>query len=194
MLLLQFILKTVLRTGSLLATTKCRMFHDHRLTRNNSWTINKDAPGYGEIDIIESFSDHTTNFMTLHTAGACSFNFPTDTQLGSVNNGDTNCQNGVGPGCSVEGPAGSYGDPFNAAGGGVYAMEKQKGAIKIWNFSRGNIPADITNGNPNPSSWGLPAANFNTANGNCDIDAAFPPQNIVSYFSTIGTGAVSLVG
>jgi hypothetical protein len=62
-------------------------------------------------------------------------------------------------------------------------MEWTSTYIRVWFFSRKNIPADITNGNPTPSGWGMPMANFDSAHGNCDIDANFPAQTIVSIFS-----------
>ncbi|KAF4634225.1 hypothetical protein G7Y89_g3895 [Cudoniella acicularis] len=151
------------------------------------WTIRNDlnAP-YGEVDILESYNDLTTNFMTLHTSESCSFNAPADTYLGTLNQQDISCSLD-GPGCSAKGPAGSYGAPFNQNGGGVYALEWTSSVMKIFFFPRNAIPADITSGNPDPSTWGLPTANFDSQYGNCDIDAAFPPQTI--YFDTTFCGA-----
>jgi hypothetical protein len=48
--------------------------------------------------------------------------------------------------------------------------------IRVWFFPRGSIPSDITNKTPNPSSWGLPAADFE---GSCDIDEHFQSHEIV---------------
>lgn len=39
--------------------------------------------------------------------------------------------------------------------------------IRVWFFQRNQIPRDITNLTPNPSNWGLPAANLQ---GSCNID------------------------
>ena len=64
----------------------------------------------------------------------------------------------------------------NAAGGGVYATEWTSDFIKIWYFQKGQVPSDITNGNPNPSGWGMPAANF----AGCNFDQYFRDMNIVS--------------
>ncbi|TVY82219.1 putative endo-1,3(4)-beta-glucanase [Lachnellula suecica] len=149
------------------------------------WTIRNGQGTYGEIDILESFSDNTIAFSTLHTAGQCTFNAPSSTQLGTPNEDDYDCNLST-PGCSVKGPAGSYGDPFNAGGGGVYAMQWTSDFIKIFFFPRSAIPADIIAGNPDPTQWGLPTANFDTAFGDCDIDACFPPQTI--YFDTTFCG------
>ena len=153
--------------------------------RPYSWTIRNGAGTYGEIDIIEGFNDITQNYITLHTGGACTFDPPANTETGTSNNDnyDCNLNSATGVGCSVIAPSGSYGTPFNANGGGVYAMEWTSSLIQIWFFPRSKIPADITSGNPNPSNWGLPTANFNSQYGNCDIDANFPAQTIVSLYS-----------
>ena len=63
----------------------------------------------------------------------------------------------------------------DAAGGGVYATEWTSDFIKIWYFQKGQVPADIANGNPNPSGWGMPAANF----AGCNFDQYFENMNIV---------------
>jgi hypothetical protein len=52
--------------------------------------------------------------------------------------------------------------------------------MRIYFFSRNAIPADIVAGKPDPSKWGIPAADFDSQYGGCDIDANFPPQTIVS--------------
>lgn len=48
--------------------------------------------------------------------------------------------------------------------------------IRVWFFPRDHVPEDITNKEPNPSSWGLPAANMM---GDCSIDEHFQQHNIV---------------
>jgi hypothetical protein len=49
----------------------------------------------------------------------------------------------------------SYGAGFNAAGGGVYAMDWRSDSIRIWHFTRANIPQDIKSGTPNPDGWSM---------------------------------------
>ena len=150
-----------------------------------SWTIrNGDGP-YGEIDLLEGFSDISTAYTTLHTdpSSTCTFSPPADQETGSSNQDSTDCAGDVG--CSVIGTDGSYGTSFNENGGGVYAMEWTSDLINIYFFPRNAIPADITSGNPDPSGWGLPTANFESQYGNCDIDANFPAQTIVSRFLSL---------
>jgi hypothetical protein len=59
-------------------------------------------------------------------------------------------------------------------------MQWTSSFIKIFFFPRNAIPADITSGNPDPTKWGLPNANFDSKFPGCDIDANFPAQTIVS--------------
>jgi hypothetical protein len=49
--------------------------------------------------------------------------------------------------------------------------------IKIWHFPRTAIPSDITNKQPDPSSWGQPEALF--GGSTCDVDQFFNNMNIV---------------
>jgi len=92
-----------------------------------------------------------------------------------------NPANNSSAGCGNTMPSGSYGKSFNANKGGVYVSWLTTGAVKIWWFPRNNIPADITNGRPNPNSWVQPATTqFVNANGNCDVGKYFKKQTIVS--------------
>jgi hypothetical protein len=121
--------------------------------------------------------------VTLHTSNECTFNPPENEQTGAIYDSSTNCtndSNGDGTGCTVQGPVGSYGTSMNAQGGGVYAMEWTSTYIRVYFFPRNAIPDDITAGNPDPTRWGLPTANFDTRFGDCDIDANFVAQTIVS--------------
>ncbi|KAI9640101.1 hypothetical protein NHQ30_011503 [Ciborinia camelliae] len=151
------------------------------------WTIRNGNGPYGEIDIVEGSNDITQGYTSLHTAGACTFKSPAAAELGTLNNDNTNCQLNNGPGCSVKLSANSYGTPFNNNGGGVYAMQWTSNFIRVWFFPRNKIPADVTAGKPDPTKWGLPTANFDSANGGCNIDANFPAQTV--YFDTTFCGA-----
>jgi hypothetical protein len=137
---------------------------------------------------MEGFSDITQAYTTLHTQdvnGPCSFAPPADAQTGTSNQNSYDCGSDIG--CSVIGQEGSYGTPMNDNGGGVYAMEWTSDAINIYFFPRNATPNDITTGNPDPSGWGKPTANFESRYGSCDIDAHFPPQTI--YFDMTFCGA-----
>ena len=128
------------------------------------WMTGPSWPNNGEIDIIEGVNYQFQNAMTLHTNGGCSMN-------------GKDCQNQ--PGCgAVAGGSASWGDGFNNAQGGVYAMEWTSDAINIWFFTRNSVPSGISGDSPDPSTWGNPTASFQGGSG-CDIDQHFQNHNIV---------------
>jgi hypothetical protein len=132
----------------------------------------------GEIDIIEGVNSATSNSMTLHTGPGCSIDPGSFTGLIKTTNCDVNAPgqgNNVGCGIGASGSS-TYGDPFNSAGGGVYATEWTSSSIAIYFFPRSAIPADITSGSPNPAGWGEPVAQFG---GGCSIPNTFKSHNIV---------------
>lgn len=134
------------------------------------------------------FSNINQAYTTLHTQdvdGTCTFTPPAYAESGTSNQASYDCASGIG--CSVIGLEGSYGTSMNNNGGGVYAMEWTSDYIKIYFFPRDSIPVDITTGNPDPSGWGTPTANFESQYGDCDIDGHFPAQTI--YFDTDFCGA-----
>jgi hypothetical protein len=63
--------------------------------------------------------------------------------------------------------------------------------IRVWFFPRGQIPADIDAGTPNPANWGLPAANMQ---GACVIDQHFQSHKIIMNNAFCGeyAGAASV--
>lgn len=128
------------------------------------WMTGPSWPNNGEIDIIEGVNYQSTNAMTMHSNSGC-------TMVNKI------CQGFQGCGVQEGGPA-SFGDGFNSANGGVYAMEWTSTAINIWFFGRNNIPAGATGANPDPSSWGSALASFQGGSG-CNIDDHFNNNNIV---------------
>jgi hypothetical protein len=51
-----------------------------------------------------------------------------------------------GAGCSIAAAKDTFNTGFNQAGGGVFAMEwEREKFIRVWNFVKPNIPADIVN-------------------------------------------------
>lgn len=92
-------------------------------------------------------------------------------------------------GCNyVPGPAddpATYGDDFNAVGGGVYALQRTSASIRVWHFNRSGIPQDIINKSPDPSRWGKPTALFGTSS--CDVNSYFKQMKIV--LNTVSPGS-----
>ncbi|KAL9561237.1 hypothetical protein ACKAV7_014592 [Fusarium commune] len=147
------------------------------------WSYNFDENPVGEIDIIEGINDQSRNVVSLHTCGTCSF-----TKIGGIegrpncNNGGTlsdQCEDGMNyDGCGNTMSAGSYGSEFNKAKGGVYATWLRADSLKIYWWSRKNIPDDITAGKPDPSKWGTPASQFFSGKG-CNVGTYFKGQTII---------------
>ncbi|KAG4431871.1 hypothetical protein IFR05_012648 [Cadophora sp. M221] len=149
------------------------------------WTVGSDWPANGEIDIIEGVNDDTTNHMTLHTSPGCSLQSSGALSSSTLSTPDCNAGS-AGEGCSLKTTnKQGYGTGFNAVGGGVYAMEWTALAIKVFFFTRNSIPADISSGNPNPKTWGVPVGSF--SGSGCSIDSHFKNHQII--FDTTFCGA-----
>lgn len=71
----------------------------------------------------------------------------------------------------------SYGDGFNAIGGGVYALLWEETTLQVWHFPRGSVPPDVDSQSPAPSGWGPPQALFGTVS--CDVEEHFADMSIV---------------
>lgn len=146
----------------------------------------------GEIDVIEAVNQGTTgNQMTLHTTSGCDMNVKrkeTGTALTTscLNSTDSNA------GCGVQGPQDTFGQAFNANGGGTYAMELRDAGIRVWFFARGSepadLPTDVTNTTaPDPSTWPEALADFPSTN--CDIGSHFKNQSIIVNTDLCGSWA-----
>ena len=144
------------------------------------WAYGPGWPNSGEIDIIEGASTTYNNLISAHTGAGCTVSQTLQQQAAGQLKTD-NCfvgQNNVGCGYAApESDTSSYGDGFNAAQGGVYAMEWDDDYIKIWHFSRSQIPTDITDKQPDPESWPQPDAIF--GGSSCAVDKYFKNMNLV---------------
>ncbi|KAJ2970491.1 hypothetical protein NUW58_g9679 [Xylaria curta] len=149
------------------------------LSDPNNW------PNNGEIDIMEAVNQATDgNQMTLHTTDGCSVGGVKRIMSGSSLN--TNCYNGTddNAGCGVSGPTNSFGADYNNLQGGIVAMEWRDEGIRVWQFGRDLVPADITAKQPDPSSWGQAAADF--PNTGCNIASHFRNQSIIANIDLCG--------
>lgn len=149
------------------------------------WSFGPNWPASGEIDIIEGVNGDTTDTVTLHTAAGCTVS-NTNSAPGTTTL-ESDCSAGnSNTGCGVSTTnTNAYGSGFNAAGGGVYAMQWATTGIYVWFFPRGQIPGDITSGSPNVPGWGTPMASF--SGSGCDFDTTFVQHNLV--FDTTFCGA-----
>ncbi|KAF7954401.1 hypothetical protein EAE96_005523 [Botrytis aclada] len=153
------------------------------------WTVNAtNYPQYGEIDILENINEKTVSLQTLHTEEGCyisgnQYSTQLKDNVTTYNCDDSATSSIFGAqdatsACSGTNPdPNSYGTTFNSNGGGVYAMQWTSDVIRMWNFGPDAIPADITAGIPDPSTWDLPV--FTTEGGVCDIDGLFANHKII---------------
>ncbi|KAI0433056.1 concanavalin A-like lectin/glucanase domain-containing protein [Xylaria sp. FL1042] len=149
------------------------------LTDQSNW------PNNGEIDVMEAVNQATDgNQMTLHTTKGCSVGGVKRKMTGSSL--QSNCYNGTNDnaGCGVSGNADSYGESYNTAEGGIMAMELRDQGIRMWQFGRDDIPADITSKQPDPSTWGEAVADFPSTD--CDISSHFRNQSIIANIDLCG--------
>lgn len=123
------------------------------------WMFGPNWPAGGEMDIMEGIHNMTENSITAHTAHGCNLEGAPITEKG--NRTMLNC--GDGPeGCMTKvASPNSYGNGFNANGGGVFAtLWDTTAGFKTWFFPRNAIPRDIVGKSPDPTSWGLPDAHL----------------------------------
>ncbi|KAK3297013.1 concanavalin A-like lectin/glucanase domain-containing protein [Chaetomium fimeti] len=153
------------------------------LTDPNNW------PAHGEIDLMEAVNQATTgNMVALHTTDGCSMADVRRQMAGTAGQGDCHNATNFNTGCTVTGPPATYGPEFNAAGGGVVALEWRDEGIRVWVFSRDaggravtSLPAE---GMPDPSVWGPPLADYPATN--CDMGSHFRNQSIVVNIDLCG--------
>jgi hypothetical protein len=157
------------------------------------WLFGPNWPNSGEIDVIEGVNLAGTDTITLHTASGCTINTAGSQGGTTLQNSNCNADNGN-TGCGVTTTtSNAYGNNFNNVGGGVYAMQWESSGIYVWFFQRGNIPADIQNGNPVTGNWGTPIVAFNGGSG-CNIDSYFANENIVFDTTFCGDWAGAVWG
>ncbi|TCD62347.1 hypothetical protein EIP91_007045 [Steccherinum ochraceum] len=141
-------------------------------------------PDLGEVDI-------SPNAMTLHTNANC--NMPASrAQTGNPTSNVCDIVASGNTGCGVQSTTpNSFGPPFNAIGGGFYAMERTNSFIKVWFWQRsdGSTPGDLKGGasSINTDAWGTPNALF--PNTDCDLASHFGPNNIIIDLTFCGDWA-----
>ncbi|KAG0155593.1 hypothetical protein PDIDSM_2765 [Penicillium digitatum] len=148
------------------------------LTDGYNWPMN------GEIDVLETTNVGSHgNEITIHTTKGCQMDVKRK-QTGQAI--FKNCDHATdgNSGCGVIGDETSYGEAMNNRGGGVYALELRDAGIRAWFFPRASIPADITAGNPDPSTWGMALADFPSTN--CDIASHFRNLSIIVNIDLCG--------
>eukprot|EP00873_Tetraselmis_striata_P003400 jgi/Tetstr1/423664/TSEL_014299.t2 len=153
------------------------------------WLTNDPWPSHGEIDIIEQIHGVGQNNFVGHTEGGCDVPAPEDSFLGTwkpsypwLTRPSTDCThaNNV-QGCAADLPPGTFGSPFNAGGGGAYALVWDDAGARMyfWSAACGGLPPDVAAGRPEPASWGLPMARFDFSAADC------PPARFFDLYMVI---------
>lgn len=151
------------------------------------WAYGAEWPSGGELDIIEGANTAHSNIISGHTADGCTQDadaiFSGEMRSTDCAVGDFNI------GCGFDPPPtaapSTYGDGFNAIGGGVYAMEWTSEAIRVWHFPRGDIPGDIAEKTPDPATWGVPQAVF--GGKGCAVDEFWSDMSLVINIVSLNT-------
>ncbi|ODO07750.1 hypothetical protein I350_03328 [Cryptococcus amylolentus CBS 6273] len=150
------------------------------------WTQGLDWPNGGEIDISEGVNKRTNNMIALHTGNGC-----TVTGGSSMSGSVTfdNCDNSLngGLGCTInDTDSKSYGEGFEAAGGGVYIAEWAKDGIRVWFKTRSDVPSSLTVSadSIDTSSLGTPVAEVSS--DSCDIETLFSSQTLTIDITLCG--------
>lgn len=196
----------------------CGVWPAFWLTDEEHW------PDNGEIDIVEGVNTQTRAKTALHTSESCSMyghvspfshtgewdsatGIP-NTWTGQPDNEThvpaDNCWNYAphqwfNQGCvAVNTEPDTIGEPLNANGGGIYALEwdPEAGHIKSWVFPTGLVPdnlQDVLDGPstvvPEPETWDLPYAYFAIGDkSGCSSDH-FKNMRIVLNLAFCGTVA-----
>ncbi|PTB78443.1 glycoside hydrolase family 16 protein [Trichoderma longibrachiatum ATCC 18648] len=148
------------------------------LTDPSNW------PDNGEIDVMEATNKAADgNQMTLHTSKGCSMGVERKQTDKTLQKNCDSSKNGN-AGCGVQGPKSTFGTAFNANGGGVMAMEWREAGIRVWQFARNAIPADISGQKPDPSTWGEAAADFPSTD--CNVGNHFRNNSIILNIDLCG--------
>jgi hypothetical protein len=142
------------------------------------WMVGPNWPRDGEIDIMEGVNQMNQNQITIHTKPGCAPSVGPGGQSGAKTGFNDCGQNNGDIGCGVFNTKNEgWGNGFNQAGGGLYAMLWTRDAIKVWSWTRGNAPWDAKIGTIiNLDNWGQPVANW----AGCDFSQYFNNMNIVS--------------
>ncbi|GAA5874009.1 hypothetical protein JCM8547_001600, partial [Rhodosporidiobolus lusitaniae] len=126
------------------------------------WLYGDPWPTQGEIDVAEYVNERAYNSMSLHTIPGCSRN-RTSSQTGTwaYTGSIDRCDTSSGSACTVQDPSPlSAGAGWNAAGGGVFAVQIAEDGISIWRWQKSDVPLDVQEGNPRPQTWGVPVARW----------------------------------
>jgi hypothetical protein len=132
----------------------------------------------------------TSNKYSLHTGNTECKVSGAVTMAGTLQSPDCQTVTGTTPtnfvGCGIQSQSQTnFGSPFNANGGGTYAMQWTDTFIKVWFFPRGQEPPSVKCGAPDVADFGIPEAYFS----GCDIASNFKENRLVFDTTFCGSWA-----
>ena len=145
-----------------------------------SWVLN-DGESYSEIDLIEGVSLSTEDVISMYTRqGPCTVKFGPQTGTAPRHQCYYPSLDNHVEGCGSTAHRGTFGDEFNRNGGGVWVLQVEPDAIRVWMFPHGKEPGDVHGDNPSarPEQWGLPIMEMRP--DNCNFPEAWKKFHIVS--------------
>ncbi|GAA5854162.1 hypothetical protein JCM5353_002715 [Sporobolomyces roseus] len=156
------------------------------------WSQAVNWPSGGEIDTFEGVNLQQTNQMALHTTAGCTaVNSSSSVAFdGTLQYPNCDKDANFNSGCTATDPnPASYGEAFAAAGGGMWATEFASEGIKIWFFTRSEVPSDLSSNasSVDPTSWGTPT--FYVPDSSCNIAEYFSAQHLVIDITLCGDWA-----
>ncbi|GAA5967336.1 hypothetical protein JCM11641_000515 [Rhodosporidiobolus odoratus] len=154
------------------------------------WMHARSWPSGGEVDVFEGVNLQQTNQVALHSVAGCYAPTASTSLVKDSTQGPTNCDYTVNAnsGCTYSDTRNaSYGAAFAAGGGGVFAVQLASEGISVWMFPRDQVPSDLSSDSPDPTTWGLPMANYPETS--CSINQFFAPQQITLNIALCGSWA-----
>ncbi|WVQ86080.1 hypothetical protein IAT38_008248 [Cryptococcus sp. DSM 104549] len=160
------------------------------------WSCTRGSwPVGGEIDIIEGVHGRGRNLASLHTSSGC------DMPSSRYMSGDitSNSCGGSSSGCgAVDDNGASFGQDFNANGGGIFVMLRDDSrGIKVWFWPHndGFLPFDISTSSHTifESLWGEPFAYFPSTDS-CNLPSFFRDHEFIINLTFCGDWAASAWG
>lgn len=140
------------------------------------WMFGWPWPDLGEFDIMENWNSRDFNRNTAMINGSQATCVIKATDMSSEIE-SYNCD-AYAPGqywyqgCSSN----NFNDTaFGSPTGGVYVFEWTDSHAEVWSWSHADVPRDLVEGQPSPSTWGTPSY----AIVGCDMDKGWRDQRIV---------------
>ena len=138
--------------------------------------------------MTEGVNLNTNNQITVHTGGTCALSSNLNVNA-KVLGSECQTTQSTNNGCAYEvNDPNSFGHGFNDQAGGVIAHLWDDDGFTVWWIPRAQIPKDIKEFRPDPSTWPTPVAKFPVDPG-CDISQEMFDHTIIFDITLCGDWA-----